>query len=183
MLSDDQLGQALRHELCALGSDIHPSHDLMQRLLSDEPARAEASVASNRPARLAATRRRGGRPPLSGRLVGPRVALRGLAGAFALVVALVAVALVLAPGSGPSLVARAYAATSPQGVFVHYIQTFVSGGLPPSRRPTSRRYGATGRSATSALSEASTSTSRTSRSTTTRCGDTSTARSPRTAFR
>jgi len=123
MLSDDQLGQALRHELRALGSDIHPSHGLMQRLLGDEPAIAKASVASNRPVRTAAAPRRGERPPLLGRLVGPRVAFRGLAGAFALVVAVVVAALVLTTGGGPSLVARAYAATSPQGVIFHYIQT------------------------------------------------------------
>ncbi len=134
MLSDDQLGQALRQEFRALGSDINPTPALMQCLLGDEPATAKASLPSNHPARMAAASRLE-RPSLLGRLVGSSVPFRGLAGGAALTVAIIAAAVVLITGAGPSLVARAYAATSPKGVIVHYVQT-LRFGLPATKPQT-----------------------------------------------
>lgn len=64
------------------------------------------------------TRRRGG-------------ALAGLAA----VIAVVAAILVIGAGGGPSIVARAYAATDPAGVIVHYVETSHSSLQAKSRVP------------------------------------------------
>lgn len=64
--------------------------------------------------------------PLDGfvsRRSGRQHVARWLTLALALAATLVAVALVLTAGGGPSIVARAYAATNTNGVIVHYIQT------------------------------------------------------------
>jgi hypothetical protein len=41
MFSDDQLGQALRRELHAMGSDLHPSQAVMERVLAQDPSRSQ----------------------------------------------------------------------------------------------------------------------------------------------
>jgi hypothetical protein len=100
MLTDEQLGSALRQDLNALGSEIHPSPELTQRLLANDPRR--------RPRRRLTTARRL-----------PAIAL-AMAG-------LVAIVLITSNGT-PSIVARAYAATNPSGVIVHYVETLTFSG-------------------------------------------------------
>ncbi|HEY5429598.1 MAG TPA: hypothetical protein VIK04_10815 [Solirubrobacteraceae bacterium] len=111
MSNDDRLGQVLRRELHGLGSDIHPSPDLMHRVLGDEPPQAH-----------------GRRQFATGRL----------AAVLALAAVTVAVLVLLTAGGGPSIVARAYAATSTDGVIVHYIQTlrFRGGATKPQTAVT-----------------------------------------------
>lgn len=131
MLSDDQLGEALHREFHAMGSDIVPSEDLMRRLLADDPPQPrrrpairrrgrsaqESSRLIQRRLRISRFRHHGGRRSAPPRLTG---ALTLTAVIVALIVALV---VVVTAGGGPSIVARAYAATSTNGVIVHYIQT------------------------------------------------------------
>ena len=83
------------------------------------------------------TQRRRRRPwfnPFVSRRGGRRQAARRLAPALALASALVVATVALTAGSGPSIVARAYAATSPAGVIVHFVETARSlqpnGGTP-----------------------------------------------------
>lgn len=68
-------------------------------------------------------RRRSRRNPFVSRRGGRRQAARWLAPSLALAIAVVLAAVALTAGSGPSIVARAYAATSPAGVIVHYVET------------------------------------------------------------
>jgi hypothetical protein len=101
MLTDEQLGSSLRHQLTELGSEIHPSPELTQRLLDHAPSR--------RPPRRVRTPR--------------RLPVLGLA------LAALAAAIVVITSSGtPSIVARAYAATDPAGVIVHYVETLTFSG-------------------------------------------------------
>jgi hypothetical protein len=90
------------------------------------PARVPSPEPTRRPLREntpVQQRRRRSRPnPFASRR-GPRRAARRLAPALALAIALVVAAVALTAGSGPSIVARAYAATSPAGVIVHYVET------------------------------------------------------------
>lgn len=106
MLTDEQLGSSLRQQLTALGSEIHPSPELTQRLLDHGPRR--------RPRRRVDTARR--------------------LPALVLAMAALAIAILLVTSNrGPSIVARAYAATDPSGVIVHYTETltFSGGGARP----------------------------------------------------
>ena len=126
MLSDEQLGDALRHELHALSSDIVPSDELMGRVLAEDRPQSGRQPAIGRrggPARefshpaarrlVASSSRRGAR----------RSASRRLIAALTLTAMVVTLVIVVTAGGGPSIVARAYAATSSDGVIVHYIQT------------------------------------------------------------
>jgi hypothetical protein len=110
MLTDEQLGSTLRRELNTLGGDIHPSAELTRQLLADRPRR--------RPRRRVLTRRL------------PAVAV--------IVAAIIVVAVLLAANNGPSIVARAYAATAPTGVIVHYVET-LTGSQRGTRPMTSVR--------------------------------------------
>lgn len=90
------------------------------RVSSPEPARrllGEDSPTQQR------RRRRSRRNPFVSRRDGRRQAARWLAPSLALAIAVVVAAVALTAGSGPSIVARAYAATSPAGVIVHYVET------------------------------------------------------------
>lgn len=101
MLTDEQLGSSLRHQLTELGSEIHPAPELTQRLLDHAPSR--------RPPRRVRTARR--------------------LPAIGLALAVLAAAIVLLTSNGtPSIVARAYAATDPSGVIVHYVETLTFSG-------------------------------------------------------
>jgi hypothetical protein len=101
MLTDEQLGSNLRHQLTELGSEIHPSPELTQRLLDHGPRRRP-------PRRLTSARR---------------------LPALGLALAALAAAIVLITSNGtPSIVARAYAATDPSGVIVHYVETLTFSG-------------------------------------------------------
>jgi hypothetical protein len=104
------LQQALREAAAREYPARAPSPDPMQWLIGEE----------------APSEQRHHRSPLEGlvpRRRGRRQAARWLAPALALATALVVAAVVITAGGGPSIVARAYAATSTNGVIVHYIQT------------------------------------------------------------
>jgi hypothetical protein len=99
-LTDEQLGSSLRHQLTELGSEIHPSPELTQRLLDHAPTRRLPRRVSTR-----------------------RLPALGLA------LAALAATIVLTTSNGtPSIVARAYAATDPSGVIVHYVETLTFSG-------------------------------------------------------
>ncbi|HWE14648.1 MAG TPA: hypothetical protein VG365_14095 [Solirubrobacteraceae bacterium] len=93
---------------------------------SPEPTRRR--LGENPPTQQA--RRRSELNPFVSRRGGPRRAARWFVPALALAIALVVAAVALTAGSGPSIVARAYAATSPAGVIVHYVET--TGSLQPN---------------------------------------------------
>lgn len=101
MLTDEELGSSLRHRLIELGSEIHPSPELTQRLLDNAPSRRS-------PRRVRTAR-----------------SLPAIALALA---ALVAAIVLLSSNGAPSIVARAYAATDPSGVIVHYVETLTFSG-------------------------------------------------------
>jgi hypothetical protein len=118
MLTDEQLGSNLRHQLAELSSEIHPSPELTRRLLDHGPRR--------RPPRRLITA-----PPLP---------------AFGLALASLAAAILLITANGtPSIVARAYAATDPSGVIVHYVETLTFSGRGSRAKTTIREVWRSGR--------------------------------------
>jgi hypothetical protein len=103
----------------------------LQQALRDAAAREYPTrVSSPEPTRLhgentpTQQRQRRSQPnSFVSRRAGRRRAARWFAPAVALTIALVVAAVALTAGSGPSIVSRAYAATSPAGVIVHYVET------------------------------------------------------------
>lgn len=109
MLTDEQLGSTLRRELNALGSEIHPTPELTRQLLANRPRRRRRLRAAER-----------------------------LPAVAAIAAAIIAAVVIAATDSGPSIVARAYAATDPTGAIVHYVKTssFLQVGTRPKTAVT-----------------------------------------------
>lgn len=106
----------LRHELREAAAREYPaeapSHEQARQLVG-----ADEGAHQRRPRPRAALRARHG---------SRRHGARWLAPALALATGLVIVAVVLTAGGSPSIVSRAYAATTTDGVIVHYVETFHS---------------------------------------------------------
>jgi hypothetical protein len=105
---------SLQHSLRDAAAREYPA-----RVSSPEPTRRR--LGENTPTQQ--RRRPSQLNPFVSRHGSRRQAARWFAPALALAIALVVAAVALTPGGGPSFVARAYAATSPAGVIVHYIET------------------------------------------------------------
>lgn len=124
MRTDDELGHALHDELQDLGSDIHPRSDLMHRILSDEAPQPRRVPAVGRRGLLRTPSHPGRRRRAPRRSGLARSGARWLVSTLAVAVAVVVAVFVVSAGGGSSVLARAYAATSTNGVIVHYLESF-----------------------------------------------------------
>jgi hypothetical protein len=130
-LFEDDLLERVREVAPLVPADVlsstGPSAQRVLMHVLATPARADAAGSARPPA---------GRPASAARQSSWLTRWRvGAVAGLATAIAVVAVILVISASGGPSIVARAYAATNPAGVIVHYVETSRSSANGTSRVP------------------------------------------------